>query len=177
MTGGRLLAILRPLKKPVGCVLASLRVSTYRKEYASDPSLAAALLVSLFQQPIGTSRAIHAFSPSSDRLLSPHFSALRTQHSALFGLVLPDLGHDDVDEDRHEDIAHQDGRCEFHVRLLLARLRELRISCRTLLCAPLSARHVPTRSPRSSYVYSIDLFVKRCIPGEERAFQQSDVIH
>jgi hypothetical protein len=43
----------RLLKKAAGSVLASFRPSTYPRGYASGPSLAAALLNGLFEQPSG----------------------------------------------------------------------------------------------------------------------------
>jgi hypothetical protein len=41
------------LKKPTSIVLASFRPSTYPRGYAFEPSLAAALLDGLFEQPDG----------------------------------------------------------------------------------------------------------------------------
>jgi len=42
------------LKKPVSVVLASFRPSTYHRGYAFVPSLTAALLSGVFEQPTGS---------------------------------------------------------------------------------------------------------------------------
>ena len=57
-------AINRMLKKAASFVLASLRGSTYRKEYAFASSLAAASLTGLFEHPVGRRGMIHKFFAS-----------------------------------------------------------------------------------------------------------------
>jgi hypothetical protein len=49
------------LKKAPSFVLASLRASTYRNEYAFGPSLAAAALDDLFEHPAGRSDSVDHF--------------------------------------------------------------------------------------------------------------------